>query len=93
MQFLLLNAVWFVIWIGVNVWQLGVPQFDPFPFGLLTMIVSREAIFLFQNLVLVATYWTAPFCAIIAIHSKTSASAGGRAKRSAQHSSNRPSTR
>lgn len=46
MQFLLLNAVWFVIWIAVNVWSLGVPQFDPFPFGLLTMIVSLEAIFL-----------------------------------------------
>jgi uncharacterized membrane protein len=25
---------------------LGLPQFDPFPFGLLTMIVSLEAIFL-----------------------------------------------
>ena len=46
MHFLLLNAVWFVIWIAVNVWPLGVPQFDPFPFGLLTMIVSLEAIFL-----------------------------------------------
>jgi len=46
MQFLLLNAVWFMIWIAVNVWPLGVPQFDPFPFGLLTMIVSLEAIFL-----------------------------------------------
>lgn len=42
--FLVLNAVFFAIWIGVNV----IPQitFDPFPYGLLTMIVSLEAIFL-----------------------------------------------
>jgi CRP/FNR family cyclic AMP-dependent transcriptional regulator len=46
MYFLLLNAVWFVIWISINVWPLGIPQFDPYPFGLLTMIVSLEAIFL-----------------------------------------------
>ena len=46
MSFLLLNAVWFVVWIAVNVWEIHVPQFDPFPFGLLTMIVSLEAIFL-----------------------------------------------
>lgn len=46
MAFLIVNAVWFVVWITVNVWPLGVPQFDPFPFGLLTMIVSLEAIFL-----------------------------------------------
>jgi uncharacterized membrane protein len=46
MEFLIVNAAWFVIWIAVNVWPLGVPQFDPFPFGLLTMIVSLEAIFL-----------------------------------------------
>jgi len=46
MEFLLLNAIWFIVWIGMNVWSLGVPQFDPYPFGLLTMIVSLEAIFL-----------------------------------------------
>ena len=46
MWFLLINAVWFVVWIAVNTLPLGVPQFDPFPFGLLTMIVSLEAIFL-----------------------------------------------
>ena len=46
MQFLLLNAVWFVVWIAINTLPLGVPQFDPYPFGLLTMIVSLEAIFL-----------------------------------------------
>jgi len=46
MLFLAVNLVWFGVWIAVNVWPLGVPQFDPFPFGLLTMIVSLEAIFL-----------------------------------------------
>ncbi len=46
MWFLLINAVWFVVWIAVNTLPLGVPQFDPYPFGLLTMIVSLEAIFL-----------------------------------------------
>ncbi len=46
MWFLLINAVWFMVWIGVNTLPLGVPAFDPFPFGLLTMIVSLEAIFL-----------------------------------------------
>lgn len=46
MWFLLINAVWFAVWIAVNTTPLGVPQFDPFPFGLLTMIVSLEAIFL-----------------------------------------------
>ena len=46
MQFLALNAAWFVAWIAVNTVSLGVPQFDPYPFGLLTMIVSLEAIFL-----------------------------------------------
>ena len=45
MQFLLLNGAWFIIWITVNTVP-GLPQFDPFPFGLLTMIVSLEAIFL-----------------------------------------------
>src|SRR3954465_9439554 len=46
MQFLMLNGVWFVIWIAINTLPLGTVQFDPFPFGLLTMIVSLEAIFL-----------------------------------------------
>ncbi len=46
MAFLILNGVWFAVWIAINVFHLGVPQFDPYPFGLLTMIVSLEAIFL-----------------------------------------------
>ena len=44
--FLALTALWFAFWIGVNTLTLGIPVFDPFPFGLLTMIVSLEGIFL-----------------------------------------------
>lgn len=46
MVFVLIHALWFGIWIPVNLGILGLPRFDPFPFGLLTMIVSLEAIFL-----------------------------------------------
>jgi CRP/FNR family cyclic AMP-dependent transcriptional regulator len=46
MYFLLLNAIWFIVWIVINIFPTGIEQFDPFPFGLLTMIVSLEAIFL-----------------------------------------------
>ena len=45
MMFLILNGIWFITWISLNTLPFGV-QFDPFPFGLLTMIVSLEAIFL-----------------------------------------------
>lgn len=45
MKFLILNAVWFVVWVSVNIGLVpGVAPFDPFPFGLLTTIVSLEAI-------------------------------------------------
>ena len=47
MPFLMLNGGWFVIWILLNTMILGsAAAFDPYPFGLLTMIVSLEAIFL-----------------------------------------------
>jgi CRP/FNR family cyclic AMP-dependent transcriptional regulator len=46
MPFLLLNLLWFGSWIAVNTLPLGIRAFDPYPFGLLTMIVSLEAIFL-----------------------------------------------
>jgi uncharacterized membrane protein len=46
MPFLFINAAWFILWISLNTLHLGVPAFDPYPFGLLTMIVSLEAIFL-----------------------------------------------
>ena len=44
--FLALHAIWFVVWIGWNTGVFGLRPFDPFPFGLLTMVVSLEAIFL-----------------------------------------------
>lgn len=45
--FLAINAVWFIIWITINTGLIpGIKEFDPFPFGLLTMMVSLEAIFL-----------------------------------------------
>jgi uncharacterized membrane protein len=46
MSFLALHTLWFIAWIVVNMMPLGIPVFDPYPFGLLTMIVSLEAIFL-----------------------------------------------
>jgi uncharacterized membrane protein len=46
MYFVYFHIVWFVIWIVINLGLVGLEPFDPFPFGLLTMIVSLEAIFL-----------------------------------------------
>jgi uncharacterized membrane protein len=43
--FLAVHVLWFATWILWNV-LLPARAFDPFPFGLLTMIVSLEAIFL-----------------------------------------------
>ena len=54
-QFLMLHLVWFGAWVLLNSagsralpasWQRAFTHFDPFPFGLLTMVVSLEAIFL-----------------------------------------------
>lgn len=46
-SFLILNAIFFAQWIIINMgWIDGFEPWDPFPFGLLTMIVSLEAIFL-----------------------------------------------
>lgn len=44
--FLVFHVVWFTAWMLANTGLLGIPAFDPFPFGLLTMVVSLEAIFL-----------------------------------------------
>lgn len=44
--FLVVHVLWFAIWVTWNTGNLGLRPFDPFPFGLLTMIVSLEAIFL-----------------------------------------------
>lgn len=46
MPFLIINGGWFLVWILVNTFRTGIPQFDPYPFQFLTMIVSLEAIFL-----------------------------------------------
>src|SRR4030081_2951039 len=47
LNFVYLHSIWFGIWILLNVGILGAAlKFDKFPFGLLTMIVSLEAIFL-----------------------------------------------
>ena len=46
MPFLMINGGWFIVWIIVNTFAVGFAAFDPYPFGLLTMIVSLEAIFL-----------------------------------------------
>jgi len=46
MIFVYIHIVWFGIWIIQNTGWFGLRPFDPFPYGLLTMIVSLEAIFL-----------------------------------------------
>jgi len=49
MAFVYIHAIWFGFWILLNVGLIHIPhisEFDPFPFGLLTLIVSLEAIFL-----------------------------------------------
>lgn len=47
LNFVYLHGVWFAIWITLNVGFVGAGlKFDKYPFGLLTMIVSLEAIFL-----------------------------------------------
>jgi uncharacterized membrane protein len=46
MPFVYLHVLWFTGWIALGRGSFGTTPFDPFPFGLLTMIVSLEAIFL-----------------------------------------------
>jgi uncharacterized membrane protein len=46
MIFVYVHIVWFGMWIVLNTGWVGVRPFDAFPYGLLTMIVSLEAIFL-----------------------------------------------
>jgi len=46
MVFAYVHIVWFGLWILLNTGYFGVRSFDPFPYGLLTMLVSLEAIFL-----------------------------------------------
>jgi len=44
--FLIFHVLWFAAWMLFNTRLLPIRPFDPFPFGLLTMVVSLEAIFL-----------------------------------------------
>ena len=44
--FLIAHVLAFLLWILINAPLPGMPQFDPYPFGMLTTIVSLEAIFL-----------------------------------------------
>jgi uncharacterized membrane protein len=46
LAFFYVHIVWFFVWILLNTGRVGIPPFDPFPYGLLTMVVSLEAIFL-----------------------------------------------
>ena len=46
MPFVYVHLGWFAAWVLLNSGRLGVTAFDPFPYGLLTMVVSLEAIFL-----------------------------------------------
>jgi CRP/FNR family cyclic AMP-dependent transcriptional regulator len=45
-RFVYFSVAWFTIWLLWNSGTLGLTPFDPNPYGLLTMIVSLEAIFL-----------------------------------------------
>jgi len=45
--FLVVHIIWFSTWLLINTGNIPmVTPFDPFPFGLLTLVVSLEAIFL-----------------------------------------------
>jgi uncharacterized membrane protein len=44
--FLVIHAICFIVWIYWNLPFSGLPKFDPYPYSMLTTIVSLEAIFL-----------------------------------------------
>lgn len=45
--FLVVHIIWFTTWVVINTGHIKhISPFDPYPFGLLTMVVSLEAIFL-----------------------------------------------
>lgn len=46
LTFVYFHAVWFGAWLLLNTGWFGIKPFDRYPYGLLTMIVSLEAIFL-----------------------------------------------
>jgi uncharacterized membrane protein len=46
MTFVVLHLVLFAVWFTVNLGWTPLPPFDPFPFGILTLIVSAEGVLL-----------------------------------------------
>jgi uncharacterized membrane protein len=51
MRFVYIHVIWFALWVVLNgglllAMELRFTSWDPFPFGLLTLLVSLEAIFL-----------------------------------------------
>lgn len=47
MPFVFMHLIWFVIWVAINLgWIPFIKAFDPYPFALLCMIVSLEAVVL-----------------------------------------------
>jgi uncharacterized membrane protein len=47
MKFVVLHLAFFIIWFAVNTGLVpGIQPFDPFPFGIMTLIVSAEGVFL-----------------------------------------------
>src|SRR5262249_6979764 len=47
MSFVLIHVTWFVLWFLINTHRIpGIPAFDPYPFVLLSMAVSVEAVLL-----------------------------------------------
>ena len=46
MTFVMLHVIWFTLWFLINTGHLFIAPFDPFPFILLAMAVSVEAVLL-----------------------------------------------
>ncbi|HYP12711.1 MAG TPA: DUF1003 domain-containing protein, partial [Bryobacteraceae bacterium] len=46
MSFILLHLLFFALWFSINTGRFGIKAFDPFPYVLLTMIVSMEGVLL-----------------------------------------------
>ena len=45
--FIVIHAVWFLLWVAINTGLITVsPRFDDYPFGLLGILLSIEAIFI-----------------------------------------------
>ena len=62
--FIVLHIIWFGGWILINEGIIpGISPFDPFPFNLLTLSVSLEAIFL-STFILISENRQSRFCAI-----------------------------